>query len=566
MTDPISTGQPGSGSLKPALIYCRVSTRGQEEDGTSLDSQEQACRDYAKAHGYAVASVTREVYSGAELWDRPLLSRDREALKSGQYAALICYDLDRLARNPVHQALLIEECQRASVALEIVQAPLDSSPEGMLIAYVRGYAAQLEREKIRERGLRGKRYRAAAGRIHNGSTELYGYVRDKAAGVRTIYEPEAVIVRRIYEWMAVEQIGLTAVARRLTDAGVPTPSAGKRVYRDGQPRAWGKTQLATMIRNPAYKGVSIAWHLESAARKGPKRAGVIRSRAGQLTKPTSEHIPLPEGVTPAIVSPELWQAAQDAIAARAARQRQRNTARFTLLRGMIVCARCGRRMDVGREHPDSELERYRYRCSSRSQVLDSRCGAKGVRADAIEAWVWSSMALLIQDPEQALSEATRVFADGAGSQDQAQTSRLRQERDEARTQIARMDTKQREMLRRFSSAQAGGADDVIFPWELVEQEVTALERQKRQRQAELDSIEARLTQAATAHTEALATLDRADTLRPVISVLSPQERRSVLESFSTRVYADGLTWRVYFAYPTESDGQWGQGVEFASSA
>src|SRR5437660_667077 len=69
---------------KVALIYCRVSTKSQEEEGTSLDSQAQACVAHAETLGYAVGRVTREVFTGAELWDRPLLARDRADIKQGE--------------------------------------------------------------------------------------------------------------------------------------------------------------------------------------------------------------------------------------------------------------------------------------------------------------------------------------------------------------------------------------------------------------------------------------------------------------------------------------------------
>ena len=39
-------------------IYCRVSSAGQE-DGYSLDTQEAACRSWARERGLAVASVAR---------------------------------------------------------------------------------------------------------------------------------------------------------------------------------------------------------------------------------------------------------------------------------------------------------------------------------------------------------------------------------------------------------------------------------------------------------------------------------------------------------------------------
>src|SRR5687768_5172800 len=108
-----------------AVVYCRVSTKGQEEDGTSLDSQADACVKHAEALGYTVGRVTREVYTGAELWDRLKLAQDRADMKAGQFQALIVYAIDRLTRDPIHLAIIAEECDRAGVALEFVTEPLD---------------------------------------------------------------------------------------------------------------------------------------------------------------------------------------------------------------------------------------------------------------------------------------------------------------------------------------------------------------------------------------------------------------------------------------------------------
>src|SRR5438105_4744802 len=94
-----------------AIIYCRVSDKVQEQHGTSLDSQEREGVAHAAALGYTVGRITREVYTGAELWDRRKLSRDRADLKSGQFTALICYSTDRLSRDPIHLAILAEECE-----------------------------------------------------------------------------------------------------------------------------------------------------------------------------------------------------------------------------------------------------------------------------------------------------------------------------------------------------------------------------------------------------------------------------------------------------------------------
>ena len=47
-----------------ALIYSRVSTDAQERDGTSLDTQERACREYAQAKGWVAAESIKDTASG----------------------------------------------------------------------------------------------------------------------------------------------------------------------------------------------------------------------------------------------------------------------------------------------------------------------------------------------------------------------------------------------------------------------------------------------------------------------------------------------------------------------
>ena len=42
---------------KRAVVYVRVSTTEQAEEGNSLATQEKACREYASRDGYDVAEV-----------------------------------------------------------------------------------------------------------------------------------------------------------------------------------------------------------------------------------------------------------------------------------------------------------------------------------------------------------------------------------------------------------------------------------------------------------------------------------------------------------------------------
>ncbi|GAI59279.1 unnamed protein product, partial [marine sediment metagenome] len=111
--------------MKTAAIYCRVSTEDQEREGTSLDSQLEACKKLARDQGYETKKdyIIREVYSGLTL-DRPDLTKLRGWLQSGEVNAVVIYSSDRFSRDGYDFLTLIRDCQRANVELLCVTEPL----------------------------------------------------------------------------------------------------------------------------------------------------------------------------------------------------------------------------------------------------------------------------------------------------------------------------------------------------------------------------------------------------------------------------------------------------------
>ena len=125
-----------------AAIYVRVSTRTQETEGTSLDSQLAACRDYAASRGATVdeGDVYREVHTGTELWERPQLTRLREAIRARVIYLVVVHASDRLSRDAILLGMVLIEADHACVAIEFVTEPIDYSPESLLFQSVRGFA------------------------------------------------------------------------------------------------------------------------------------------------------------------------------------------------------------------------------------------------------------------------------------------------------------------------------------------------------------------------------------------------------------------------------------------
>ncbi len=196
--------------MKNAAIYCRVSTDNQESEGTSLQTQLEACLKYCQEKGYDVAYRFSEAYSGLTL-DRPKLNELRELIRNEQIDVVVVYCLDRLSRDPTHGVILIEELEKHHISLEAVTETVDSSEVGKLISYIRGFASKLEAEKIKERTLRGKRERAKEGKIpHGGFARLYGYDYDKITKKRTVNETETYWVKQMFEWLVNERLTTNA--------------------------------------------------------------------------------------------------------------------------------------------------------------------------------------------------------------------------------------------------------------------------------------------------------------------------------------------------------------------
>ena len=52
-----------------AALYARVSTKEQKEEGTSLETQIEACQEFASKNGYSVDGlVFKEDWTGATLF------------------------------------------------------------------------------------------------------------------------------------------------------------------------------------------------------------------------------------------------------------------------------------------------------------------------------------------------------------------------------------------------------------------------------------------------------------------------------------------------------------------
>ena len=335
--------KPSERQTKRAAIYVRVSS-DQQGRNYSLSTQEETCRAFAAERGYSVGEqhVYRETHTAAELFERPELTRLREAMGRREFDVLICFDPDRFSRNQVHTALLQHFCDRADVTLKFALFDFERSATGQFLLNARAFAAELELEKLRERTQRGKLARLRAGKLPAMPKPPYGYrFRDADKGALDVDEATAPIVQRIFAAIA-RGVSLHKLADELNVEGIPTPTGRGR---------WHHTSIQKLVAREAYIGVAQAQRTHSPKENGRRR---------RYVRPEEEQITLPSGTIPALVSREIFDAAQQRLARNkiAAVRNHRNPEAFLLRAGHICCGYCGKAIAARSEYRDSKGRRY----------------------------------------------------------------------------------------------------------------------------------------------------------------------------------------------------------------
>ena len=229
-------------------IYARVSTESQEARGTIGSQLEVLRKRVATEEHELVAEYRDDGWSGARL-DRPGLDALRDAAEAGRLDAVWCLSPDRLARMYAYQVIVLDELAHHGVTVLFHDTPpLADDPQAQLLTQVQGVIAEYERAKIAERYRRGKLWRARAGEVIAWKCS-YGYRRIARSAERAahleIYEPEAMIVRRIFRDYVESNLSMRQISWQLTQDLVPSPS-GKAV--------WGVSVIGRLIRNEAYVG------------------------------------------------------------------------------------------------------------------------------------------------------------------------------------------------------------------------------------------------------------------------------------------------------------------------
>lgn len=189
---------------KRAVIYTRVSTMTQVEEGHSLAAQEDTCRRYCEAQGLEVVQVYTDAGQSA-MKDRPQFERMLEYVLSDGISHVVATRIDRIGRSVKQLTDVIDKLEEAGVYIALVDQQIDTSTSmGRFIRVILSGLAEMEGEMIRERTKVGLDAARAKG-IKLGRPSG---VSDEVRGIITALQEQG------YGW--------TAIAKYLNEKGYPT--------------------------------------------------------------------------------------------------------------------------------------------------------------------------------------------------------------------------------------------------------------------------------------------------------------------------------------------------------
>ena len=293
-----------------AVMYCRVSTKDQEEHGLSLDAQEDLLRAYADERDLIIIKPFRGNES-AKAPGRKLFNAMLEYCKENEISHVLVENLDRLHRNKQDELTIDKFTEDGGIMHRVgerVVRDKDTDIEDQTIDEIKGVFTRHERKKISKR----VKY-ALTQMLKRGEppfTLPLGYKsipRDKEKGrPRMIVLTEAAPkIKQFLQIFHDKKFPLTQMLKVAKDIGLKSVHDAELIRRE---------DVARIIRQRFYYG-----EFECVGSVYPIKA---------------------KGYKP-IISKKLWEENQEILKSRTRYKKPEEKLRFRY-NNLISCGRCGR--------------------------------------------------------------------------------------------------------------------------------------------------------------------------------------------------------------------------------
>lgn len=378
---------------KPAEngVYCiylrksRTDIEAEEHgEGDTLSRHESALTELAQKKSLHVTAIYREVVSGETISARPIMQQLLGEVEQGAWSGVLVMEVERLARgDTIDQGIVAQAFKYSNTKIITPLKTYDPTDEFDEEYFEFGlFMSRREYKTINRRLQRGRLASVQEGK-YVGNIPPYGYYRVKLAhdkGFTLAPDPnESGIVQNIFDWYlhgtldsSKSNIGISLIARRLNDMGIPTRKGG----------TWTAATVITILKNPVYAGL-IKWNSRPSVKQSIN-GKIMRSRP----RARLDDIILIPGLHPALIDQDMYNSVQEIMRGKSKGTIPGKLAIKNPLAGIIVCGKCGRKMV---RRPYSTGQAASLICA------DPQCSNVSSYLSLVEARVLSSLKALLDE-------------------------------------------------------------------------------------------------------------------------------------------------------------------------
>ena len=237
---------------KKAIIYCRVSTSDQADNGQSIEAQEIICRREAEKDGYEVVGVIKdEGKSGSTLKRQGIQELIRKVMAKEVDIVVVIHS-DRIARNTIDHITLRNLFKEKGVILKCLNKPIvGNTATDIVIDNIMASVNEMQCLITGEKVIATLNEKAKAGYFPSYPPLGYKNVKnpnpmDGRLSEKIVVQDELVapLLKKAFELYVTGNYNVFDVSDILFESGLRTRKGCKL----------SESRLYELLRNPFYKG------------------------------------------------------------------------------------------------------------------------------------------------------------------------------------------------------------------------------------------------------------------------------------------------------------------------
>jgi len=371
----------GSSKKRRVAGYARVST-DHEDQQSSYEAQVDYYTAYIKGReDWEFISVyTDEGISATSTTKRDGFNKMVANALDGRIDLIITKSVSRFARNTVDSLTTIRKLKENKVECYFEKENIWTfDSKGELLLTIMSSLAQEESRSISENVTWGQRKRMQDGKVSVPFKRFLGFEKGEDGNL-VVNEEQAIIVRRIYG-MFLQGRSPFAIARVLTEEGIPTPGGKKN---------WAQGTVKSILTNEKYKGDALLQKVYTVDFLSKKK----KVNEGEVPQYYVE------GNHDAIIEPGVFDAVQKQMAIRhPGKNRQSSVHIFS---SRIKCGDCGGWYGAKVWHSNDKYRRTIWRCNHKFEG-DDKCGTPHFEEAEIQELFLKALNILCTEKDEIIA-------------------------------------------------------------------------------------------------------------------------------------------------------------------